>query len=93
MSTNYVLVLDTNRKPLNPCKPGMARSLLKAGKAAVFKQYPFTIILNKAVDDAPKPVQLKIDPGSKVTGLALVLDFCAFDCYCPKFNCLFQTSA
>ncbi|EGJ31459.1 MULTISPECIES: RNA-guided endonuclease IscB [Moorena] len=74
MSTNYVLVLDTNRKPLNPCKPGMARSLLKAGKAAVFKQYPFTIILNKAVDDAPKPVQLKIDPGSKVTGLALVQD-------------------
>ena len=31
--TNFVLVLDTNKQPLAPCKPGVARSLLKVGKA------------------------------------------------------------
>jgi hypothetical protein len=54
MSVNYVLVLDTNKKPLTPCQPGVARSLLKAGKAAVFRRYPFTIILKKEVIDQPK---------------------------------------
>lgn len=72
MSTNFVFVLDTNRKPLAPCKPGVARSLLKAGKAKVFRRYPFTIILNKQINGKPKTLQLKIDPGSKQTGFALV---------------------
>ncbi|EDZ94969.1 HNH endonuclease [Limnospira maxima CS-328] len=49
----------------------MARSLLKAGKASVFRRYPFTIILNKEVDANPEPLELKLDPGSKVTGIAL----------------------
>jgi 5-methylcytosine-specific restriction endonuclease McrA len=71
-NTNFVLVLDTNRKPLNPCAPGVARGLLKSGKARVFRRFPFTIILNKAVDVTPQPMQLKIDPGSKTTGLALL---------------------
>lgn len=69
---NYVLVLDTNRKPLNPCTSGVARSLLKAKKASVCRCYPFTIILNKAVEDNPEPMQLKLDPGSKTTGIALL---------------------
>lgn len=69
---NYALVLDSNRKPLNPCTPGVARSLLKAGKAKVFRRFPFTIILGKSVDDKPLPMQLKLDPGSKVTGIALL---------------------
>jgi hypothetical protein len=70
--SNHAFVLDTNKKPLNPCQPGVARGLLKTGKARVFRRFPFTIILNKPVEEAPQPVQLKIDPGSKVTGLALV---------------------
>ena len=70
--SNLVLVLDTNRKPLNPCTPGVARSLLKSGKASVFRRFPFTIILNKQVDDNPEPMQLKLDPGSKTTGIALL---------------------
>ena len=70
--SKHVLVVDTNRKPLAPCTPGVARSLLKAGKAAVFRQYPFTIILKKEVNDDVKHCQLKIDPGSKTTGLAIV---------------------
>lgn len=71
-NTNFVLVLDTNRKPLNPCKPGVARGLLKSGKARVFRRFPFTIILSKSVNANPQPMQLKIDPGSKTTGLALL---------------------
>jgi RRXRR protein len=46
---------------------------LKQSKAAVYRRYPFTIILKYAVPN-PKnqPHQLKIDPGSKTTGLAVV---------------------
>lgn len=69
--SNFVFVVDTNRKPLSPCTAGMARSLLKAGKAAVFCRYPFTIILSKAVEANPEPLELKLDPGSKVTGIAI----------------------
>ncbi len=69
---NYVFVLDTNRKPLTPCKPSLARKLLNAGKARVFRLYPFTIILNKEVADTPEPLTLKIDPGSKTTGLSIL---------------------
>ncbi|MEG4807201.1 RNA-guided endonuclease IscB [Microcoleus sp. F8-D3] len=69
--SNFVFVIDTESKPLSPCKPGMARSLLKAGKAAVFRRYPFTIVLKKAVETNPEPLELKLDPGSKVTGIAI----------------------
>ena len=73
--SNYVFVLDTNKQPLSPCTSGMARSLLKAGKAAVFLRYPFTIILNKAVDSKEvKSCQLKLDPGSVTTGIAILQD-------------------
>ena len=71
-STNYVFVLDASKKPLTPCQPGMARSLLKAGKAKVFRAYPFTIILNKLVAEKHQGLLLKIDPGSKQTAFALV---------------------
>ena len=71
---NYVLVLDTNKKPLTPCKPSMASKLLKAGKAAVYRRFPFTIILKKECTPSKPKLELKIDPGSKTTGLALVLN-------------------
>ena len=71
--SNYVFVLDTNKQPLSPCTPGMARSLLKAGKAAVLRKYPFTIILKKIIQTKEiKPCQLKLDPGSVTTGIAIV---------------------
>ncbi len=69
--SNYVLVIDTQKRPLAPCKPSMARKLLNAGKAAVFRRYPFSIILKKEVEATPAPIELKLDPGSKVTGIAL----------------------
>jgi 5-methylcytosine-specific restriction endonuclease McrA len=70
-----VFVLDTNKKPLQPCHPAKARQLLHNGKAAVFRRYPFTIILKCEVTDvAPSSLRLKIDPGSRTTGLAVVDD-------------------
>ena len=65
LKPNYVLVLDTQQQPLTPCKSSMARKLLNAHKAAVYRHFPFTIILKKEVNGAPKPIELKIDPGSK----------------------------
>jgi 5-methylcytosine-specific restriction endonuclease McrA len=70
-----VFVLDTNKQPLCPVHAGRARILLTEGKAAVFKRYPFTIILKAAIE---KPqvhqLRIKIDPGSQTTGIALVDD-------------------
>jgi len=51
----------------------MARKLLSRGEAAVFRRAPFTIILKRQVLDPETPdLQLKIDPGSRVTGVAIV---------------------
>ena len=71
---NYVFVLDTNKIPLTPCKPSMAKKLLDAGKAAVYRRFPFTIILKKESNPSKNNLKLKIDPGSKTTGLAIVED-------------------
>ncbi len=70
-----VFVLDTNKQPLNPVHPGRARILLSSGKAAVFRRYPFTIILKQeAHNPTLQPLRVKIDPGSKTTGMAIVND-------------------
>ncbi len=72
---NYIFIIDTNKQPLNPISPKKARRLLEKGKAAVFRMYPFTIILKTAIDNPTiSPCQIKIDPGSKKTGFALVQD-------------------
>jgi 5-methylcytosine-specific restriction endonuclease McrA len=44
---------------------------MKAGKASVFRRFPFTIILNKEVNASPEPLEIKLDPGSKTTGIAI----------------------
>jgi 5-methylcytosine-specific restriction endonuclease McrA len=68
-----VAVLDTHKQPLAPCHPAMAQKLLARGEAAVFRHTPFTIILKREVTDVWTPdLQLKIDPGSKTTGIAIV---------------------
>lgn len=73
MTTNLIFVLDSNQKPLTMCTAGLARKLLDSQKAAMFKWYPATIILKKSVVELPLPyLELRIDPGSKFTGIALV---------------------
>ncbi|MGD1699171.1 RRXRR domain-containing protein [Dapis sp. BLCC M229] len=68
-----VFVLNKNRQPLDPCKPARARILLSTGRAKVLRRYPFTIILTEEVTEAvTHNYQLKIDPGAKITGLAIV---------------------
>lgn len=69
-----VFVLDQNRQPLDPCHPARARELLRSGRAAVFRRYPFTIILSdRTVEESEThPHRLKIDPGSKTSGIAVV---------------------
>ena len=63
-----VFVLDTNRQPLDPCHAARARELLNKRKAAVFRRFPFTIILKKRLlaDSAVHAHRIKLDPGSKV---------------------------
>ncbi|MFB2978794.1 RNA-guided endonuclease IscB [Microseira sp. BLCC-F43] len=73
--SNFVFVIDTNGQQLNPVPPGQARRLLKQRKAAIYRRYPLTIVLKYAVSHPQtQPHQLKIDPGSLLTGLAIVRD-------------------
>jgi 5-methylcytosine-specific restriction endonuclease McrA len=69
-----VFVLDKNLIPLDPCHPARARELLQKGRAKVYRRYPFTIVLQDRVieDSITHPHRIKIDPGSKVTGIAIV---------------------
>src|SRR5262249_43185230 len=68
-------VVDTEHRPLDPVHPGLARRLLARGQAAVWRRYPFTLILTRPGPAArPHPLRLKIDPGSRTTGLALLTE-------------------
>jgi 5-methylcytosine-specific restriction endonuclease McrA len=72
---SQVFVLDSEKHPLSPIHPGYARWLLTHKKAAVFRRYPLTLILKPREEEPPTdPLRLKIDPGSKTTGLAIVND-------------------
>jgi 5-methylcytosine-specific restriction endonuclease McrA len=69
----FVFVLDSSKNPLNPAYPARARKLLKTGKAAVFKRYPFTIILKESVvEPNNQELRIKIDPGARTTGVAIL---------------------
>lgn len=71
--SNYVFLIDANKTPMNPIHPAQARKLMESGKAAVFRRYPFTLIMKRVVENiVTYPLTLKIDPGSKMTGISLV---------------------
>lgn len=69
-----VFVLGSDRKPLDPCHPARARKLLKSDRAAVFRRYPFAIILKDrtAAESVTHPHRVKVDPGSKTSGIAII---------------------
>ncbi|MEH2198063.1 RNA-guided endonuclease IscB [Nostoc sp.] len=70
-----VFVIDQNKRPLDPIHSAQARQLLRNKKAAVYRQFPFTIILKKSCPSTEvQLLRLKIDPGAKFTGMALVND-------------------
>jgi 5-methylcytosine-specific restriction endonuclease McrA len=67
-----VFVLDKRKKPLMPCSERRARLLLERGRAVVHRRYPFAIRLKDRVGGETQPVRVKLDPGSKITGIAVV---------------------
>ena len=70
---SYVFVLDPRPTQSRPSGPGT--QLLTSRQAAVFKRSPFTVILKRALPEASaQPLRLKLDPGSRTTGMALVND-------------------
>jgi hypothetical protein len=68
-----VFVLDQKKQPLMPCTPKRARLLLVRGRVVIHRVQPFIIRLKeRRVEDCVlHPIALKIDPGSKTTGMAL----------------------
>jgi len=68
-----VFVLDKQKNPLMPCSPRRARLLLRSGRARVHRRTPFTIRLVDRLfaESTVEGVQVKIDPGSRVTGIAV----------------------
>ena len=69
-----VFVLDKQGRPLMPCSEKRARLLLDRGRARVHRILPFVIRLVDRQAEASdfQALRLKIDPGSKATGIALV---------------------
>ncbi|NLN19090.1 MAG: hypothetical protein GX162_07435 [Firmicutes bacterium] len=48
-------MLDIDKKPLQPTHTSRARILLERDKTAVYRRYPFTIVVEYAVDDPADP--------------------------------------
>jgi len=71
---DVVFVLDRNGKPLMPCSEKRARLLLERNRARVHRLVPFAIRLvdRKQSHCELQPLAIKLDPGSKITGIALV---------------------
>ncbi|WP_082080039.1 RNA-guided endonuclease IscB [Cupriavidus basilensis] len=71
-----VFVLDKHGKPLMPCTEKRARLLLERRRARVHRVVPAVIrLVDRTVDDCEfQPLRIKLDPGSKMTGGALVRD-------------------
>jgi 5-methylcytosine-specific restriction endonuclease McrA len=82
-----IFVLDTEQRPLDPIHPAQARQLLRNKKASIFRRFPFTIILKKSRLNIPVlPLRLKIDPGAKHTGIALVNDSTGLVVFAAELN-------
>ncbi|MDG4868250.1 RNA-guided endonuclease IscB [Guyparkeria sp. 1SP6A2] len=67
-----VLVWDKRKQPLMPCSEKRARLLLERNRAVVVRVHPFTIRLKDRVGGDAQAVRIKIDPGSRSTGMAMV---------------------
>ena len=76
-----VFVLDKHGKALMPCTEKRARLLLDRGRARVHRLVPMVIrLVDRQTESCDfQPLRLKIDPGSKTTGLALVRETEAVD--------------
>ena len=70
----FVFVLDRRHRPLMPCTGKRARLLLERKRAVIHKLHPFTIRLKDRLleDSELQDLSIKLDPGSKTTGIAIV---------------------
>ena len=70
-----VFVLNKSKKPLDMISNAKARILLKNKLAVVVKVYPFTIRLkDNRCGSKDRAYTVKLDPGSKTTGIAIIDD-------------------
>ena len=70
-----VLVIDKRKQPCNTISAAYARILLFSKQAVIHKRFPFTIRLrndNAVLKD--RSYTVKLDPGSKTTGVAITDD-------------------
>lgn len=67
-----VYVLNKEGNPLMPCKPTIARLLLKGGKAKCVRRIPFTIKLLVDTTEYKQEVVAGMDMGSKTIGCAAI---------------------
>jgi len=67
-----VYVLHQNNMPLMPTSPAKSRHLLRAGKAVVIQQEPFTIQLVVPSGQRVQEVNCGVDLGAKEVGIAAV---------------------
>ena len=65
-----VFVLSQEGKPLMPTTPRRARVWLKAKRARIVRQAPFTIRLRFATKAYVQPAKVGVDTGSRCAGLA-----------------------
>ncbi|NLY65253.1 MAG: HNH endonuclease [Alcaligenaceae bacterium] len=76
-----VFVVDRHGKPLMPCHPARARQLLRQRRAVIHRHVPLVIRLKdrRWEECSVQPVRVKLDPGSKTTGVAIVRESNAVD--------------
>lgn len=69
-----VFVISSDGAPLDPSHEARARELLSKGRAAVWRMFPLTIKLKDRTraESLVHEHRVKIDPGSKTTGIAVV---------------------
>lgn len=67
-----VFVVDAEGKPLLPTHPARSRKLIREGKAKVLRIVPYTIQLNRVVDNPVGSFTVGIDDGAKEVGISVV---------------------
>ena len=67
-----IFLIDKNLIPQDLVHPAVARILLKERRASIHKRFPLVLRLKVVSQKEPHGLQLKLDPGSVTTGIALV---------------------
>ena len=71
MPKSIVYVVDAEQKPLLPTCGARARILLKNGKAKMYSVIPFTIQLNRKIDNPVGGFKVGVDDGAKAVGISV----------------------